>query len=56
MAKSGSMQRIRSYSGYYQTNSNDLFAFAIIVNNYNCTSAELKNLLEKLLVAEFNKL
>jgi len=56
IAKSGSMQRIRSYAGYYKSNANDLLAFAVIVNNYNCTSAELKKLIEKLLVSELIKL
>ena len=56
MAKSGSIQRVRSYAGYYKPNENRLYAFAVIVNNYNCSGAELKKLLEKLLITEFEKI
>ena len=33
-AKSGSMTRVRSYSGYFKTLSGKMMAFSIIVNNY----------------------
>lgn len=51
MAKSGSMQKIRSYSGYVQGKDGGLYAFSIIVNNYTCNSAEIRSKLEKLMVA-----
>jgi len=56
LAKSGSIQRVRSYAGYYRSNSGKLYAFAVIVNNYNCTGTEMKKRLEKLLIAEFQKM
>ncbi len=56
MAKSGSIQRVRSYAGYYKPNEKTLYAFAIIVNNYSCSGAELKKLLEKLLITELEDL
>jgi serine-type D-Ala-D-Ala carboxypeptidase/endopeptidase (penicillin-binding protein 4) len=49
-AKSGSMYKVRSYSGYVQTKSGELVSFCVIVNNYTCGSAEIKAKLEKLMV------
>jgi serine-type D-Ala-D-Ala carboxypeptidase/endopeptidase (penicillin-binding protein 4) len=50
MAKSGYMTRVRSYAGYVKNTKGDLIAFAIIVNNYNCSAAEMKSKIEKLFV------
>ena len=36
LPKSGSMQKVRSYSGFVQASDGKLYAFCIIVNNYNC--------------------
>lgn len=49
-AKSGSMYKVRSYSGYVKTKNGDLLPFCIIINNYTCGSAEIKSKLEKLMV------
>jgi D-alanyl-D-alanine carboxypeptidase/D-alanyl-D-alanine-endopeptidase (penicillin-binding protein 4) len=49
-AKSGSMSKVRSYSGYVQTKSGDLLSFCIIINNYTCGTAEIRSKLEKLMV------
>ncbi|MBK9507899.1 MAG: D-alanyl-D-alanine carboxypeptidase [Bacteroidetes bacterium] len=46
-AKSGSMYKVRSYSGYVQTKSGELLSFCVIVNNYTCGSVEIKTKLEK---------
>lgn len=46
-AKSGSMQGVRSYAGYLTSKAGKNLAFAIIVNNYNCSSAEIKKKIEK---------
>jgi len=56
MAKSGTMTRVKSYAGYVKTKGNKDLAFAIIVNNYNCTSFEMKKKIEKVMVklAEIN--
>ena len=49
-AKSGSMYKVRSYSGYVQTKSGELLSFCVIVNNYTCGSVEIKTKLEKIMV------
>lgn len=49
-AKSGSMSKVRSYSGYVKTQSGQLYCFSIIMNNYTCGSAEIRQKLEKMMV------
>lgn len=51
-AKSGSMSRIKSYSGYVETINGKNLAFALIVNNADCSSSILKRRMEIL----FNKM
>jgi D-alanyl-D-alanine carboxypeptidase/D-alanyl-D-alanine-endopeptidase (penicillin-binding protein 4) len=46
VAKSGSMSRIKSYSGYINSSSGKKLAFALIVNNYDCSSSILKRRME----------
>jgi D-alanyl-D-alanine carboxypeptidase/D-alanyl-D-alanine-endopeptidase (penicillin-binding protein 4) len=46
-AKSGTMTRIKSYSGYVESKSGKLIAFAIIVNNFNCSSSVVVDQMEK---------
>lgn len=50
-AKSGYMTRVRSYAGYVTSKKGNMLAFSIIVNNYDCTHAQMKEKLEKLMVA-----
>ncbi len=50
-AKSGSMNRIRSYTGYVTTKSGKLLSFSVIVNNYSCSGWAMKKKLEQLLIA-----
>jgi len=50
-AKSGTMQRVKSYAGYVTTKSGKKLAFAMIVNNFNCTTKQMEKKLEKLMVA-----
>lgn len=50
-AKSGTMNRIKSYAGYIDTKSGKELAFAIIVNNYNCSNDALLTKIEKLMNA-----
>ena len=50
-AKSGYMTRVRSYAGYCTSKKGNLMTFAIIVNNYDCTAAQMKDKLEKLMIA-----
>lgn len=47
-AKSGTMNRIKSYAGYIETKSGKTVAFAVIVNNYNCTNSATVDEMEKL--------
>lgn len=46
-AKSGTMTRVKSYSGYVKTKSNKLLSFSIIVNNYNCSNSAVVKQMEK---------
>ena len=50
-AKSGSMNRIRSYTGYVTTKSGKLLSFSIIVNNYSCSGYMMKKKLESIMIA-----
>lgn len=56
-AKSGSMTRIKSHAGYVTTLSGRKVAFALIVNNYNATSAQLKTRIETIFsaMADYNQ-
>jgi D-alanyl-D-alanine carboxypeptidase/D-alanyl-D-alanine-endopeptidase (penicillin-binding protein 4) len=49
-AKSGYMTRVRSYSGYVTTKNNRKIAFALIVNNYNCTAYQMKKKMELIMI------
>jgi D-alanyl-D-alanine carboxypeptidase/D-alanyl-D-alanine-endopeptidase (penicillin-binding protein 4) len=51
IAKSGSMSRIKSYTGYIDSKSGKKIAFSITVNNYSCSSAAITAQIEKLLNA-----
>ncbi len=50
-AKTGYINRVRSYCGYVKTKSGKELAFSIIINNYDCSAKEMKLKLEKLLVS-----
>jgi serine-type D-Ala-D-Ala carboxypeptidase/endopeptidase (penicillin-binding protein 4) len=50
-AKSGYMNRVRSYVGYVKNKKGELLAFAFLINNYTESSASIKRKIEKLLVA-----
>ena len=47
-AKSGSMNRIKSYAGYINSSTGKKYAFALIVNNYTGSSSSLKRQMEVL--------
>ncbi len=51
-AKSGTMNRIKSYAGYINSSSGKKIAFAIIVNNHSCSSRALARKMENI----FNRL
>jgi D-alanyl-D-alanine carboxypeptidase len=46
-AKTGSLNGVRSYTGYVRTLHGKKLIFAIIVNNYTCPTKSLKQRLEK---------
>jgi serine-type D-Ala-D-Ala carboxypeptidase/endopeptidase (penicillin-binding protein 4) len=46
-AKSGTMNRIKSYSGYVDALSGKRIAFSFIVNNYNCPADAVVDRMEK---------
>lgn len=50
-AKSGTMTRVKSYAGYVKTKSGRHLAFAMIVNNYNCSASQVAKKLEKIMNA-----
>lgn len=50
-AKTGYINRVRSYCGYVKTKSGKELAFSVIFNNYDCSAKEMKLKIEKLLVA-----
>jgi D-alanyl-D-alanine carboxypeptidase/D-alanyl-D-alanine-endopeptidase (penicillin-binding protein 4) len=50
-AKSGSIQRVKCYAGYVKTTSGKKLAFALLVNNFNCSTAEIIKKIEKVFVA-----
>ncbi len=47
-AKSGTMNRIKSYSGYIETKTGKTIAVAIIVNNYTCSTSTVVDQMEKI--------
>ena len=49
-AKTGYINRVRSYCGYVTSVTGKTLAFSIIFNNYNCSAKEAKNELEKFLI------
>lgn len=46
MAKSGSMNRIKSYAGYIQSSTGKTYCFALIVNNYSCSNSAILQKME----------
>lgn len=48
--KSGTMTRIKSFAGYVDSSSGKKLAYAMIINNHNCTSAQLKKYFENLMI------
>lgn len=49
LAKSGYMERVRSYAGYIQKSENERYTFCIIVNNYEGSAAGMKHHIKQLL-------
>jgi D-alanyl-D-alanine carboxypeptidase/D-alanyl-D-alanine-endopeptidase (penicillin-binding protein 4) len=49
-AKSGTIENVKSYSGYVTTKSGNMLAFAVIVNNFNCSSSEVSAKMANLMI------
>lgn len=54
-AKSGSISRVRSYSGYVTATDGRLLAFSLILNNFTCSQSEIRKRIEEFM-AEMVKL
>ena len=52
-AKSGTMKRVKSYAGYVSTVNGKKLAFALIVNNYNCSNTAIMKKMEMLMNAMY---
>jgi len=50
-AKSGTIDRVKAYTGFVTSRSGRKIIFSMIVNNFSCTSKEANAKLEKLMVA-----
>jgi D-alanyl-D-alanine carboxypeptidase/D-alanyl-D-alanine-endopeptidase (penicillin-binding protein 4) len=50
IGKSGSMTRMKAYTGYVHTKSGKELAFAMVINNYSCATSKVKKYFEKLMV------
>ena len=48
--KTGSMDGVKSYAGYITTRGGETLAFAIIANDFTCTSKEASDKLNKILL------
>lgn len=48
-AKSGTSTRIRNYAGYITVSTGQRISFAVLVNNFDCSSSEVTGKVEKLL-------
>ncbi len=55
-AKSGGMERVQGYVGYVVAASGKTYSFAILVNNFTGRSSVVRNQMEKLMLAFYEKL
>ncbi len=53
-AKSGGLKRVRSYTGYVETNSGQLLSFSIICNRFSGESIDLRRKMEKAMLPMVN--
>jgi D-alanyl-D-alanine carboxypeptidase/D-alanyl-D-alanine-endopeptidase (penicillin-binding protein 4) len=49
-AKSGYINGVRSYCGYYTNKNNELHSFSFIVNNYDLSAGEMKRKMEQIMI------
>ncbi len=48
-AKSGTMERVKSYAGYVTTLSGKKLSFSIIINNYSCSNYQIVSKIERIM-------
>lgn len=55
--KSGTIRRVKAYSGYVKSRSGRELAFSIVINNFTCSSNETRLMMEKYIaaLADYNK-
>jgi len=53
-AKSGTIRSIKCYAGYTTSSSGREIAFAMMINNYSCSSSKVKEKLESLMIGLVN--
>ncbi|MCG8575566.1 MAG: D-alanyl-D-alanine carboxypeptidase/D-alanyl-D-alanine-endopeptidase [Flavobacteriales bacterium] len=52
--KSGTMTRMKSYAGYVDTKNGKRLAYAMIINNYNCSTSQVTKYFKALMVKMAN--
>lgn len=52
-AKSGSMEKVRAYAGYFKTFSGREVSFAVVVNNYDGSASEMRQHIENMLLSVY---
>jgi len=52
--KSGTMTRMKSYAGYVDTKTGKKLAYAMIINNYNCSTTQVTKYLKAIMVKMAN--
>ena len=50
-AKSGGMERVRSYTGFVKTKKGKVVSFSMIANNFTCKSSQVRKKMEKVMLA-----
>lgn len=50
IGKSGTMTRMKAYTGYVNTKTGKKLGYAMIINNYSCYTSKVKKYFEKLMV------
>jgi len=50
IGKSGTMTRMKAYTGYVTTKTGKHLAYAMIINNYNCKTSEIKKYFQALMI------
>ena len=51
IAKTGSMERIRTWAGYIRTKSGDRYSFCLLINHYNGTDSAIRSAAGRLLAS-----